>query len=248
MAQVLPATDHSDTGRPAARQRSLQQAVHMELVCQRVHLKIPAGEFTRQSETHAAPKTVQNIARPRRAWANPSPKEVRRQRWQHTVELFQMVKSLRAQGAKVISIMRQVGISRGLADKWLRLEECPPRAKRTSRPGMAEDFREELWRRWEQGQQEGKQLFAEIRQHRKLRLANEISVAVAGSARRCGQGSATQGSQPPRGGAACFAASRGGTAEQAETAVDWQAERDGEDSQAPLSRLCGDAALGAELS
>jgi hypothetical protein len=28
---------------------------------------------------------------------------------------------------------------------------------------MAEDFREELWRQWEQGQQEGKQLFAEIR-------------------------------------------------------------------------------------
>src|SRR5215471_13978910 len=55
-------------------------------------------------------------------------------------------------------------ISRGLADKWLRLEECPPRANRTSRPGMAEDFREELWARWEQGQQEGKQLFAEIRQ------------------------------------------------------------------------------------
>jgi transposase len=60
--------------------------------------------------------------------------------------------------------MRQAGISRGLANKWLGLEECPPRAKRTSRPGMAEDFREELWRRWEQGQQEGKQLFSEIRQ------------------------------------------------------------------------------------
>ena len=75
-----------------------------------------------------------------------------------------MVKSLRAQGWKVIDIMRQAGISRGLADKWLRLEECPPRAKRTSRPGMAEDFREELWARWEQGQQEGKQLFAEIRE------------------------------------------------------------------------------------
>jgi transposase len=95
--------------------------------------------------------------------ANPSQKEVRRQRWQHKVESFQMVKSLRAQGAKVIAIMRQAGISRGLASKWLGLEECPPRAKRTSRPGMAEDCREELWRRWEQGQKEGKQLFTEIR-------------------------------------------------------------------------------------
>src|SRR5450755_3389077 len=159
-------------GAPAARQvadrfhliQNLRQAVHTELVCQRVHLKIPAEEFTRQTETDQAPKTVQNISRPRRTWADPSQEEVRRQRWQHKVDLFQMVKSLRAQGAKVIGIMRQAGISRGLANKWLGLEECPPRAKRTSRPGMAEDFREELWRRWQQGQQEGKQLFAEIRQ------------------------------------------------------------------------------------
>jgi transposase len=159
-------------GAPAARQvadrfhliQNLQQAVHTELACQRAHLKIPAEEFTRQTETDQAPKTVQNISRPRRTWANPSQKEVGRQRWQHKVELFQMVKSLRAQGAKVIAIMRQAGISRGLADKWLGLEECPPRAKRTSRPGMAEDFREELWRQWEQGHQEGRQLFSEIRQ------------------------------------------------------------------------------------
>jgi transposase len=159
-------------GAPAARQvadrfhliQNLQQAVHTELVCQRAHLKIPAEEFTLQTETDEAPKTVQNISRPRRTWANPSQKEIRRQRWQHKVELFQMVKSLRAQGAKVIAIMRQAGISRALANKWLGLEECPPRAKRTSRPGMAEDFREELWRRWERGQKEGKQLFTEIRQ------------------------------------------------------------------------------------
>ena len=158
-------------GAPAARQvadrfhliQNLQQAVHTELVCQRAHLKIPAEEFTRQIETDQAPRTVQHISRPRRTWASPDPKEVRQQRWQHKLELFQMVKSLRAQGAKVIAIMRQAGISRGLANKWLGLEECPPRAKRTSRPGMAEDFREELWRRWKQGQQEGKQLFAEIR-------------------------------------------------------------------------------------
>jgi transposase len=159
-------------GAPAARQvadrfhliQNLQQAVHTELVCQRAHLKIPAGEFARPTETNEAPDAVQKLSGPRRTWANPSQKEVRRQRWQHKLELFEMVKSLRAQGAKVIAIMRQAGISRGLANKWLELEGCPPRAKRTSPPGMAEDFREELWRRWEQGQQEGKQLFAEIRQ------------------------------------------------------------------------------------
>ena len=104
------------------------------------HLKIPGEEFTRQIETDKTPQAVPTISRPRRTWADPSPKEVRGQRWQHKLELFEMVKSLRAQGTKVIEIMRQAGISRGLANKWLGLEECPPRAKRTSRPGMAEDY------------------------------------------------------------------------------------------------------------
>ncbi len=158
-------------GAPQAKQvadrfhliQNLQQVVQLELTCQRSHLKIPAEEFARPSETKEVSAAVA-IARPRRAQPDPRLDEVRRQRRRHKVELFQLVKNLRAQGVKVIEIMRQAGISRGLADKWLRLEECPPRAKRTSRLGMAEDFREELWRRWEQGQQEGKQLFAEIRQ------------------------------------------------------------------------------------
>ena len=159
-------------GAPAARQvadrfhliQNLQQAVQTKLACQRAHLKIPATEFARQTDTDQGPEAAQTISRPRRSRPNPSQKAVRQQRWQQTVELFEMVKSLRAQGVKVMEIMRQVGISRGLANKWLRLEQCPPRAKRTSRPGMAEDFREGLWRRWEQGKQEGKQLFAEIRE------------------------------------------------------------------------------------
>lgn len=158
-------------GAPAAQQvadrchliQNLQPAVQTELACQRAHLTIPAGEFTRTTETERSP--VSTVAmRPRRVRPNPSQEEVRRQRQQQKAELFQMVKSLRAQGLKGIDIMRQAGISRGLAGKWLRLEECPPRAKRTSQPGMTEDFREELWRRWEQGQQEGKQLFAVIRE------------------------------------------------------------------------------------
>lgn len=159
-------------GAPQAKQvadrfhliQNLQQAVQLELTCQRAHLKIPAEEFARPSETKEVSVAAVAIARPRRARPDPSLDEVRRQRRRHKLELFQLVKNLRAQGVKVIEIMRQAGISRGLADKWLRLEECPPRGKRTSRPGMVEDFREELWRRWEQGQQEGKQLFAEIRE------------------------------------------------------------------------------------
>jgi transposase len=157
-------------GAPAAQQvadrfhliQNLQQAVQTELACQRAHLTIPAREFVRLQEKNEAPATV-TISRPRRVRPNPSQQEVRQQRWQQKGELFEMVKSLRAQGFNVTAIMRQAGISRALVNKWLRLEECPRRAKKTPRPGMAEDFREELWRRWEQGQQEGKQLFAEIR-------------------------------------------------------------------------------------
>jgi transposase len=144
--------------------QNLQQAVQLELTCQRAHLSIPPEEFVRPSETKEVPIGAMTISQPRRVRRSPIQDEVRQQRWQHKLELFQRTKSMRAQGFKVSDIMRQAGISRGLADKWLRLEECPPRAKRTSPPGMAEDFREELWARWEQGQQEGKQLFVEIRE------------------------------------------------------------------------------------
>jgi hypothetical protein len=158
-------------GAPAAQQvadryliQSLQHAVQTELACQRAHLTIPAEELMWQREPGKASVAAVAISRARRARPNPSQDEVRQQRRKQKVELFQLVKSLRARGLKVSDIMRQAGISRGLADKWLPLEECPPRAKRTSQPGMAEEFREELWARWEQGQREGKQLFAAIRE------------------------------------------------------------------------------------
>jgi transposase len=136
----------SRRGAPAAQQvadrfhliQNLQQAVQLELTCQRAHLRIPIEEFAPPRETKVARVA---IVRPRRVRSNTQQGEVRRQRRLHKLELFQLVKSLRAQGLKVIDIMRQAGISRGLADKWMRLVECPPRAKRTSRPGMAEDFR-----------------------------------------------------------------------------------------------------------
>jgi transposase len=48
-------------------------------------------------------------------------------------------------------------------DKWLRLKECPPQNKMPPRPGMAEYFREELRRLWNQGYENGKQLLVEIR-------------------------------------------------------------------------------------
>jgi transposase len=158
-------------GAPAAKQvadrfhliQNLQQAVQGELALQRAHLMMPAGEFKRQIETEKALAAELVTRKPRQERSDPSQKERQQQRRQQKVELFQMVKSLRAQGLTGSDIMRQTGICRALIDKWSRLEECPPQSKKTPQPGMAEDFREELWRRWEQGHQEGKQLFAEIR-------------------------------------------------------------------------------------
>ena len=158
-------------GAPKAKQvadrfhliQNLQQAVQMELARQRPHLSMPVAEFAEERRRKEAPAPPA-VRKPRQVRSHPSQAEVRQQRWQQKLNLFQMVKSWRAEGVKVSEIVRRAGISRGLVDKWLWLEECPPRSKRTRPPGMAEDFREELWRRWEQGQQEGKQLFAEIRQ------------------------------------------------------------------------------------
>jgi hypothetical protein len=67
------------------------------------------------------------IVRPRRVRSNTQQSEGRRQRRLHKLELFQLVKSLRAQGSKVIDIMRHAGISRGLADKFelLRARTLP---------------------------------------------------------------------------------------------------------------------------
>jgi hypothetical protein len=71
---------------------------------------------------------------------------------------------MRAQGMRAFEIVKATGISRRPVDKWLRLDECPPQGKMAPRPGMAESFREELQQHWDQGCQNGKQLFAEMRQ------------------------------------------------------------------------------------
>src|SRR5450631_1895603 len=83
---------------------------------------------------------------------------------------------------------------------------------------------------------------------RKLHLADEIPGTLAGGARGCRSGFPTRCTDAPWRCAAYFAARRGFADEQAETEVDWQAARDGRDSEAPLSGLCHDATPGAELS
>ena len=89
--------------------------------------------------------------------------EIRQQRRQQKVALFEMVKSLRAQGMRAFEIVEATGISRGRVDKWLRLKECPPQNKMAPRPGMPDYYREDVRRLWDQGWKNGKKLLAEIR-------------------------------------------------------------------------------------
>jgi len=160
------------SGAPRAKQvadrfhlvQSLIKAVQEELAQQRRHLLIPTQELVRKEvtleATGAVPATVPS--QQRGALPNPRQKEIRQQGRQQKEELFRMVKGLRAQGMRAFEIVKATGISRGRVDKWLRCEECPPQNKMAPRPGMAEYFREELRRLWEQGCQNGKQLLVEI--------------------------------------------------------------------------------------
>jgi hypothetical protein len=116
-------------GAPAAEQvtdrfhliQNLKQAVQEELASRHCQLLMAAAEFSRQNEPEKAAMVV--VSKPRQARSNFSQKQVRQQMRQQKMELFQMVKSLRAQGLKVRDIMRQPGICRALVNKWLRLEE-----------------------------------------------------------------------------------------------------------------------------
>ena len=155
-------------GAPAAKQvadrfhliQNLTQAVQEELARHHPKLLMQAGELLRQNDEKTAALVM---SQPRQTRSDPTQKQVRLQRRQQKEKLFQMVKSLRAQGLKVNDIIRQTGISHGRVYKWLRLEACPLQNKMAPRPGIAEDFREQLWRLWQQGRHGGMNLFAEIR-------------------------------------------------------------------------------------
>ncbi len=72
-----------------------------------VKLLMPAGEFLQQNDEKAIALVV---SQPRKTRSDPTQKQVRLQRRQQKEKLFQMVKSLRAQGLKVNDIIRQTGI------------------------------------------------------------------------------------------------------------------------------------------
>ena len=135
-----------------------------ELAHQRDRLLIPAQEFSRNAAPVEALKPEPEILQPHAPIPRQQEKDhIRQQRRRQQVQLFEMVKGLHAQGLRASDIVRQTGISRGRVDKWLRLEQCPPRSRKTPRPGMAEDFREPLLRLWKRGYHRGADLLMRIR-------------------------------------------------------------------------------------
>jgi hypothetical protein len=132
--------------------QNLSKAVQNALARQRHHLLIPARELVRNRAGSEAKVPEPEVIQPHAQTPRQQEKDdIRRQRRQQQVQLFDMVKGLYAQGLRASDIVRQTGMSRGRVDKWLRLKQCPPRGRMAPRPGMAEDFREPLLRLWEQG-------------------------------------------------------------------------------------------------
>jgi transposase len=145
--------------------QNLIKAVQEELAHQRHHLLMPSQELAAATATAEATETGLEVVSSQARGPRPSSrqKEIRQQRRQQKVALFEMVKGLRAQGMRAFEIVKATGISRGRVDKWLRLKECPPQNQMAPRPGMADYFREDVRRLWEQGIQNGKKLLVEIR-------------------------------------------------------------------------------------
>jgi hypothetical protein len=127
-------------GAPRAKQvaerfhlvQSLMRAMQEELAHQRGRLLIPAEQLLRHGIAREASEGVtQSVGLQQRRGPRPSfrQKEIRQQRRQQKVALFEMVKGLQVQGMRAFEIVNATGISRGRVDKWLRLTECRRRTR-----------------------------------------------------------------------------------------------------------------------
>jgi len=142
---------------------NLTQAVERELAVNRRHLRIasPSAPALPLSPTTEEVK-IQTEQVQVRSSIVLQQMEVARQRRQHKLELFRMIKQMRAAGMKVSQIARQLGLCRRRIDKWIQLDELPERSRMQPRSGMPESFRDYLRQRWEAGCRHDRTLLAEI--------------------------------------------------------------------------------------
>ena len=134
---------------------NLTQAVERELAVNRRQLQIASPSAPALPLSPTTEEVKSEIVRRQ--------KEASQQRRQQKLELFRMIKQMRAAGMKVSQIARQLGLCRRRVDKWIHLDELPERSRMQPRPGMPELFRDYLHQRWEAGCRHGRTLFAEIR-------------------------------------------------------------------------------------
>ena len=104
--------------------QSLIRAIQEELAHQRKHLLLPAAEFLCDDSAHQATGMLPEISRQQRRGPRPNSrhKEIRQQRRQQKVALFEMVKGMQAQGMRAFEIVKVTGISRGHGTSTLILK------------------------------------------------------------------------------------------------------------------------------
>jgi len=143
---------------------NLTQAVERELAVQRQYLQLAPSKTLelapRQlNRARSADRQIAIQSRVRQQEV-----EMRRQRRQENMELFQTLHRMKAAGLKVTEMAKELGLNRRRLDRWLRLDALPERNRMQPRPGMPEAFREHLRERWEAGCRHGRTLFAEVRE------------------------------------------------------------------------------------
>src|SRR5277367_1376426 len=134
---------------------NLTQAIERELAVNRRQVRIASPSAPALPLSPTTEEVKSEIVRRQ--------KEAAEQRRQQKLELFRMIKQMRAAGMKVSQIARQLGLCRRRIDKWIQLDELPERSRMQPRSGMPESFRDYLRQRWEAGCRHGRTLFAEIR-------------------------------------------------------------------------------------
>src|SRR4029077_4282309 len=104
--------------------------VERELAVNRRQLRIaspsapvlPPSQTTKEVKSRSEPIRVRSSVMMQQM-------EVVRQRRQQKLELFRMIKQMRAAGMKVSQIARKLGLCRRRIDKWIQLDELPERSR-----------------------------------------------------------------------------------------------------------------------